>query len=316
MARKNYLINNLKKSNKHDGVTLVCTFSRIIFVKPFFLAFDNLKMPRMPVHLLIYDNTEDEPLAQALLKKVKPLVPHFKSVRLYKSYLKGRGNIQGSGNEHFKRSKLFNIWRMWLRLRKMIHTPYFFQLEDDTISPPHAFQRLLGLVMRNSRVGFATGIETGRSAYPWLPVGLGVHRVKMKGLKIIERHSLSPNCRGIQEIDASGVYCFAARTRAWLSGFQGYNPITLKVPFFGMDNVLTYNIKRHGWKLIADFSVWCSHLQATGGRIMAFSKLQANERKDVWLPSCNNYATGIEVKRKNQRARKFQVKKPAPSWEI
>jgi len=312
MARKNYLINNLKKSNKHDGVTLVCTFSRRIFVEPFFKAFGNLKYPNMPIHLLVYDNTEDSLLEKALISKVSALLPFFASVRLFKSYLKGRGNIQGSGNEHFRKSKLFNIWRMWLRLKKMIHTPYMFVLEDDTIYPPNAFQRLLGLVMRNSRVGFATAIETGRFSYPWLPVRLGVHKIKMQGMKVIERCSLSPNLRGLQEIDASGVYCFAAKTEAWLSGFHGYDPIALHVPFFALDNVLTWNMKQHGWRLLADFSLWCSHLEATSGRIIAFSKAQAVEMADIWLPQYKNYAHGVVIK----HGKFAPTTKPALSWEI
>lgn len=312
MAKGKFLINNLKKSNKLYGVTLVCTFSRRIFVEPFFRAFKNLKLPAMPTHLIIYDNTEDVLLEQALMKEVKPLIPFFASVRLFKSYLKGKGNIQGSGNEHFKKSKLFNIWRMWCRLRKMIHTPLMFVLEDDTIFPPNAFRRLLSLITHNSRVGFATAIETGRFAYPWLPVRLGVHKIKMQGMQVIERRSLSPHLKGLQEIDAAGVYCFAALTKAWLSGFSGYDPIALNVPFFALDNVLTWNMKQHGWKLLADFSLWCSHLEATSGRIIAFSKPQALEMADIWLPEYNNYAHGVIIKRG-----KFAPKtKPAQSWAL
>ena len=311
-----YLLNNLKEKDKHDGITLICTFSRAVLVPYFFAAFRKLKLPRQPIHLIIYDNTQDEVLKKALLDQLERLPSSFKSVRMYKSYLKGRGSIAGSGNEQFKNSKLWNIWLMWLKMKGMIHTETFFVLEDDTICPPNAFIRLMGLLHRNPRVGFATAIETGRSSMPWVPVRLGVHHVKMKGMKVLERHSLDPNTKGVVPIDAAGVYCFAARTKAYLSGFKNYDPVKLKVPFFALDNILIWNIKLNGWEILADFSLWCSHLEVTGARIIAFSKNQAIETSDVWLPQYNNYGTNIEIKNKHHRPRKHRISKFAQTWEI
>jgi len=314
--RGRFLFNNLKPEEKKEGITLIITFSRKLFVPFFFAAFKNLKLPRKDIHLLLYDNTDDEPLAQELLAEFDKIKEQFKSARFYKSYLKGRGNISGSGNEQFRNSKLHNIWLMWNSMKKMIFTDTFFVLEDDTICPPDAFSRLYKLLMSSKRIGFATGIETGRNPRPWLPVRLGVHKIKMQGLKILERRSLSPYLKGVHPVDAAGVYCFAARTKAYLDGFEGYDPIALKVPFFGLDNVLTWNMKKHGWRVLADFNVWCLHLEASSARVIAFGKDQAVEMIDIWLPHANNYACGVEVKKKNQKARRLQVKKPAPSWSL
>lgn len=316
MGKGNFLINTLERFSAPEGITLVCTFSRKIFVPFFFAAFNKMLLPKKDIHLIIYDNTEDEPLKDALMAELDFSFYGFKSIRFYKSYLKGKGNIVGSGNEQFKHSKLQNIWSMWLRMKRMIYTDTFFVLEDDTICPPNAFKRLMGILMRNSRIGFVTAIETGRHAYPWLPVRLGVHKVKMQGMKVLERRSFHPDTRGVKEIDAAGVYCFAARTKAYLDGFIGYNPISLKVPFFALDNVLTWNIKQHGWKVLADFSLWCSHLEASSARITAFSKDQAIEMSDIWLPQYNNYSSGVEIKKIGQRARKLQVHRPAQSFSL
>ena len=312
----NFLINNLKPSEKADGITLIITFSRKIFVPFFFSSFKNLKLPRSDIHLIVYDNTCDEPLKEALFQLAEPLIAEFKSVRFYKSNLKGRGNVVGSGNEQFRNSKLQNIWLMWKRMRHMIHTDTFFLLEDDTICPPDAFSRLYKTLMSSNRVGFVTGIETGRFATPWLPVRLGVHKVKMKGLKVLERRSLSPNTKGIIPIDAAGVYCFAARTKCYLSGFEGYDPVSLKVPFFALDNVLVWNMKKHGWRILADFNVWCTHLQASSARIIAFGKEQATEMIDLWLPKYHTYAPAFETKKAHQKLRRVLVRKPAPTWEL
>lgn len=299
-----------------EGITVVVTFSRQIYVPFFFAAFKNLKLPRKDVHLLVYDNTCDEPLGQALQKEIEPLISQFKSVRLYKSYLKGRGSVNGTGNEQFRNSKLQNIWLMWNHMKKMIFTDTFFLLEDDTICPPDAFSRLYKTLMSSKRIGFVTGIETGRFATPWIPVRLGVHHVKMKGLKVLERHSLNPNTTGIVPIDAAGVYCFAARTKCYLSGFEGYDPAILKVPFFALDNVLVWNMKHHGWRILADFNVWCTHLQAGPGRIIAFGKDQAVEMIDLWCPKYSCYYPPFEIKKKGLRCRRFLVTKHAPMFEL
>lgn len=318
--RGKFLINNLKKKDKTEGITLVVTFSRKLFIPMFFKSLENMKLPRKDIHLLIYCNSVDPILASELTEKAYSLMHKYKSVRLYNSYLKGRGNISGSGNEVFKSSKLWNIWHMWQKLfiknGGMIHTETFFQLEDDTIAPPNAFKRLYGLLLKNPKAAMVTGISTGRAPAPWVPVGLGVHKMKMKGFFCLERHSLSPDTKGVVEVDGCGVYCFAARTEAYKTGFNGYDPIKLNVPFFGLDNILTWNMKKHGFKLLADFSVWVSHLNASSARIIAFSKDQAIEMYTVWLPKVNNYAQGVHVKKKSHKPSRYQVKKHAQTWEI
>jgi len=319
MAGK-YLINTLEKSEREEGTTLICCFSRMLFVPYFFAALKKIKMPRKDIHLLIFDNTQDGLLQIKLEEAIKKIQNKYKSVRFYKSYLKGRGSIAGSGNEQFDNSKLYNIWSMWKRLfvnkNKMIFTPTFFQLEDDEISPPECFEKLFKTLKKDPKIAMVTAISTGRSPYPWFPVRLGVHNLEMKKFKILKRNSLDPNTKGIVDVDCCGVYCFAARTDLYKKGFNNYDPKKYKVPFFGMDNVLTWNIKQQGYKILADFSVWVSHLECSGHRIIAFSKEQAIRMSDIWLPEFNNYAQGVEVKEKGQKPRRYQVRKHAQTWEL
>jgi len=316
------LIDTLNVDEQHAGVTLVCCFSRPVLVPYFFDAFSKLQMPRSEIHLLLYDNTDLPLLEQALLDAVRPLVSQFKSVRLYKSYLTGHGSISGSGNEIFANSVLFNIWDMWKRAKDMIYTPEFVQFEDDTIPPVNAFQALMNTLQDNENAGMVTAIATGRQPLPWVPVRLGVHFLKMEDqggaykFRILERHSCSPDLEGLQEVDGSGVYCFAARTEAYKTGFDGYDPNMHSVPFYGMDNVFTWNIKNHGYQIIADFSLWCEHLHVSPARMIAFSKNQAVEMVDVWLPQYNSYAEGIEVKAPGAAPRAYRVKEHARTWEI
>ncbi|GAH19042.1 unnamed protein product, partial [marine sediment metagenome] len=82
-----FLINNVERVNKDLGVTLVCCFSRTIFVPFFFKALKQMDLPRKDIHLLVYDNTKNEELAKSLKTEIQRITPSYKSVRLYKSYL-------------------------------------------------------------------------------------------------------------------------------------------------------------------------------------------------------------------------------------
>lgn len=317
-----YIIKRGDDDIQKDDLTLICCFSRSLYVPMFFKALHNLDIPHKKVHLLVYDNTEDVILQRALEGELEDSKLNWKSVKLYKSYLKGRGSVTGSGNEQFEKSVLYNIWDMWINLKPMIKTETFMQLEDDTIFPPDAFTKLYPTLMSDEKIGFVTSIATGRSSYPWVAVRLGVHNIKIcrkcydRDFKVLERRSFHPDTKGIQEVDCAGVYCFVAKTKAYLTGFDGFDATTMKVPFFAMDNVLTWNMKQHDYKILADFDVWCKHLHASAARIIAWGKEQAREMADLYLPEYNNYAQGVEVLSKDHKPRSHQVRIHAPSWEL
>jgi len=284
---------------KDHDITLVCTFSRKVMIQPFFKALVDMDLPREKIHLLIYNNTDKLILREKLEEVVKifqqDLTPKFKEITLYTSNRQGGSTLMGEDNDNFNTSKLNVIWEMWKDLQTMIKTDVFFLIEDDTIAPPHAFYKLMNDLFSLDKAGFVIGISTGRSTLPYQPVRLGVHYMTMVNNKIIERISLSPNEQGIKEIDSSGVYCFAAFKKAWLSGFEGMDEYVYKLPFFGMDNALTYNIKKHGYKIYADFDVWVDHLQMCGATLSAFNKKQAVIMADIWMEKFNNYAQGIKL---------------------
>ena len=293
MMKKN-LIESWLSSNE---ITLVCTFSRPNMVKPFFEALDEMLLPRDKIDLLIFDNTENITLHPLLEAQAKRLEPYFKSVRLYTSGRVGGCTLLGQSNDKFNKSKLRPIWDMWVDLCKLIKTDVFFMLEDDTIAPPHAFYTLLCDFLTCKNAGFITGIETGRVLFEWMPVRLGVHYLTRRKNKILRRLSLKPTERGIKEIDCSGVYCFICFTKLWKKAVENQKGYILECPFFGMDNLLTNNIKKLGYKLYADFRVWCDHLHQAHGSLIKFNKRNAVQMLDIWLPEANNYAQCIEIKK-------------------
>lgn len=323
MAKGHYVINTMKRKDYKEGITLVLTCSKMVLLPFFFKSLRDMDLPRENMHLLVYDNTNDprflEKLRDELDELLCPKCKQFKSVRLYKSYVRPRASITGSGNEKFSASKISNIWRMWKKIYHIIYTDTFFQLEDDTICPPDTFKRLYKL-LENPKVGFVTAIETGRNALPYIPVRIGVHKIIMRKDRLIKRESFSPHTTGIQEIDSAGVYCFVARTKAYKSGFIDYDAPVKAFSLFAMDNVLTFNMKRHGWKLLADFGCWCGHLQIGGGRICIFGKDQALQYMDLYIPKHDCYAISMEMRAPGQTGtmqhRTYKIKKEAPCFSL
>lgn len=277
-------------------VDLFVTFSRKGCVKPFFPSLLNMELPGEQINLFIYNNTEKDILQKELKKWAEICKDYFGRVELYQSGRKSGQTIMGQSNENFDESKLKPIWEMWQDIKDRISTEIFMIIEDDTLVPKNAFLQLLEDLLTQKGAGFVTGIETGRSPYDWSEVRLGVHKMWVKGNQIIKRISLDPNLEGVQEIDASGVYCFVAYKEAYEKGFVGMEKYVKKCPFFGMDNILTYNIKRGGYKLYADFNVWCEHIQPGLSRLLRFGKEHAVIMADVWLPEFNNYGQGIVPK--------------------
>ena len=315
-----YIINTMKRNDYRKGITLILTCSKKRLLPFFFKSLRDMDLPRENMHLLVYDNTNDPAYLEKLRDEIDEFLclkcRQFKSIRLYKSYLKPKASLTGSENELFTASKLWNIWNMWKKIYSMIYTETFFQLEDDTIAPPDTFKRLYKLLMTDPKVGFVTAIETGRNALPYSAVRLGVHKVIMRKGKLLKRESFDPDTKGVQKIDAAGVYCFVARTKAYRSGFIDYEAPANAFSLFAMDNVLTYNMKKHGWKLLADFNCWCGHMQISMGRICIFGKEQSLQYVDLYLPKYNTYAIRIEIKKHNQPYRTYRVKKPATCFNL
>ncbi len=315
MERK-FLIDNLERKDNDVGSTLICCFSRKIFVPIFFKALDQMDLPRDNIHLLVYDNTGDPSLAEDLKEACQSRLTDYKSVRLYKSYLPPRYKVSGTEQPKFAESKIFNIFEMWKDLAELVHTDTFFQLEDDTIAPQEAYTKLFSVLNSIPKAALITGISTGRHADPFHKVKLGVYDLKVCPRKhmhqILERISFDPETKGVVPVMACGVYCFAARTKPFFSGLINFTPEKWDIPYWALDVWFTRNMRNQGYGVYADFDVWCTHLHAAGNRINAFGKDQAVQKADMWLPEYDNYALDIEVCPKENK-REF---KPAPTWEI
>ena len=65
------------------------------------------------------------------------------------------------------------------------------------------------------------------------------------------------------------------------------------VPRFAMDVIHTNNIVLAGWDILADFSLWCVHMNSTPKKILFWGKRQCRPQLDLWLPDWQVYAQGV-----------------------
>ena len=107
--------------------------------------------------------------------------------------------------------------------------------------------------------------------------------------------SLCPRLKGQVDCDAVGFYCFAARTEAWKKGWFDTKNNQDMEPNWAIDTIWTNNIKKLGYRIIADFSVPCLHMQIVGNMFFDWALDRAVRMVDVWLPKFNTYACGIPV---------------------
>lgn len=275
------------------GYTLVFTFSRDWCVHNFFATLNHMKIDMKHCNLLVIDNSNFPTLSDHLAEKLDCYRDAFRTIRLYKTWRMGGGENVMEDDRGYHHSKLPYIFAMQKDMSQLIKTNKFVLLEDDTLAPPNAVMRLLSLLEDNPDCGIATGLETGRSLVAWSKTRIGVHYVHRPGNRLLWRLSPSPRLRGIHKVDACGWYCLASYKKVWEKGFAGMDEYVDELPRFALDGIHTNNIKKAGYDILADFDLWCKHMQPMGDQLYFWERKRARPMLDVWLPEWKIYAQQI-----------------------
>lgn len=299
------------KKNMSRGVTLVLCFSRPWCVSPFFRNFERIDFDRSKVHLIIYNNTDNAILDGLLLEIARryqqthkqkygerKTLQAFASVRLYKSFRRVGGVVFGQ-TPTFDSSKLPVIIDMHKDIAGMITTDTFFMLEDDTLPPPHAFTRLMAKLKSDAGIGLVGGVEPSRTPYPTDTLRLGAYKISWKHNRLLERISLTNDLKGFVDVDATGWYCFAARTvpycaalRTLIKNFERYKTAE---PQWAIDTLCTYFIKKLDYRVIVDFETPCLHMQSYGDQFISYAIDKAVPKLDFYIRKHKVYALGVNL---------------------
>ena len=173
--------------------------------------------------------------------------------------------------------------------RKLVTTDIFIRLEDDTLPPKDAIPRLLELLKKNPKAGIATAISTYRS--PRIgPQGIGVHmEVERNDVRCIRKLTFPPGLSGVYEARSCGFFCLAYRYKAYLKGFKNIENGKEFVAVIGCDVPFNHNIHLAGYKILADFDLWCGHMQETEKGYYVFKKEHAIQSLYVYNPQTRYY---------------------------
>lgn len=224
----------------------------------------------------------------------------FRTVRYYKTYRPTGSEILTDDIGGFSISKLPLIYAMHRDIIQLVHTNIFVLLEDDTLVPKKAVVKLLQTLKCHRKIGVVCAIETSRSIVPFSKVRLGVHYMKVDGHKILERISLPQNYTGLRRVHGCGYYCVASYKKIWKQALDEMRPWVHTLPRFALDNMHTYLIHRKGFRVVADFSIWCTHMQITPEGIINWGKKQARPMLDKWIPEYDKYAESILLEWKHK----------------
>jgi len=282
------------------GFTLVLCFSRSWCVTRFFRRFEKMRVDVGNCNLVIFDNSNSSMLERLLREVYEGYKDGFRTVRLYKTYRSSGPEILTDDIGDFDHSKLPMIYAMQRDIMDLIHTDVFVLLEDDTLAPKNAVIKLLQTLKHHKKIGVVCAIETSRSIVPFAKVRLGVHYMKVEGHKIIERISLPSNFTGLRGVHGCGWYCIASHKKIWSDALNEMRPYIHEIPRWGLDNIHTYLIHRKGFRVVADFSLWCKHMQTTPEGIIEWGKKQSRPMLDIWIPSYGKYAESVILEWKHR----------------
>jgi hypothetical protein len=291
-----YLVDTTEGKDMKKGFTLNLLFSRMQCVTPFFNAFSKMRIPLDDCHLIIFDNTDKAPLGEMLKEIAEDLKDRFYTVRCIKTYREGAKVLQTDPNPVFKRTKLPPIYAAYRQLTRLVTTKHFINIEDDTICPPHTVMRLLSHLNKYGEDIFVSGIEPDRGPDWSSKVRLGVHYIHRMGNLMLQRVSLSPKCKGVKEVDATGHYCFITSKKVWKDGWKDMDKYVNEIPLFALDMFHTNNIKNKGFPLLADFRIQCFHIHPTPEKTLYWSYKKAVSKMDYYIPQYKIWAQAIELK--------------------
>lgn len=310
-----YIVNNTVttrgRKDMKKGFTIVLTFSRPWCVHPFFRNFEKMEFDRRKCHIIIYNNTNDPFLDKKLLfyahryQRVhkqkwgeRRVLSSFASVRLFKSFRKYGGIVFGQ-EATWDKSKLPTIYAMQKDIVGMITTKTFMQIEDDTLPPAWAVKFLMRKLKSDSKIGIVSGVEPTRSPHLTDKVRVGAYYLKRPGAIIYERISIDPKLRGFQDVDAVGFYCNCVRTEAWKKAYKimerELERQKTAEPNWAIDTLWTNNVKRAGYRVIADMNTPCLHMQSVGDRIYHWALDRAVQKLDYYIRKYRTYAQNVDI---------------------
>lgn len=225
-------------------VTIVIPISRSDYAEKLFHSLEMLTCNREKTNLLTYVDGD-----WRLFEKIRNMTIQSKfNERLCVQRNKGLPQV---GSVPMRRKRIADIHNELVQL--LNKADYLFFIEDDTLVPSNALEKLLRGYATYPYAGFISGIELGRWGFPHL----GAWKVD----DVYEPKTITsiPKGTDYESVDAAGFYCF-------LTKFDTYKNHTFKLfeDVLGPDVDFGITLRQQGLLNYVDHSIQCAHLSKDG----------------------------------------------------
>jgi len=236
-------------------VTIAMPVSRPDYLKRIFAQLDMMPCDRDTTNILVYVDGD-----QRLFEIARNFVINSKFHEKLCVYRK-----KGLPSVNYIRGRRKRIAEIHNEMKQILNfCDYVFLLEDDTLMPLNALEKLTQNALMYPHAGFITGVQIGR----WGITVPGIWKVDNPyDVKTIS--SCLPKNGEIEEIDAAGLYCA-------LTKLDNYKKMVFE-PFdeiLGPDVSFGLALRREGYKNYVDWSLNTSHLTKKGEIKMYNTQLQ------------------------------------------
>lgn len=229
-------------------VTIVIPVSRPDFLQRIFAALDMMNCKADETNLLVYVDGD-----MTLFEKAHNFVVNAKfKERLCVFRKKGLPPYNHIAGRRRRIGQIHN------EIKEIVTSKaeYIFLIEDDTLLPLNALEKLLKLYTIYPHAGFITGVQVGR----WGMNVPGIWKVDNPYSVNKVESQLPPFYDGgmpnyFEEIDAAGLYCCLTKLANYKSvNFEPFDSI------LGPDVTFGLELRKQGYKNYVDWSISTSHL--------------------------------------------------------
>lgn len=290
------VFDDTRGKDMEKGFTLILCWSRLWCFNRFFSSFEKMRIPLKDCNLLIIDNSNNTDLRDALVSRAGEYSGVFRSVRVFKTWREYQRPLLTSQKITWKTCQNGPIVGMHKDALRLCTTERFVMIEDDTLCPRDAVQRLLSLLDNNKNCGMATAIQAMRQSAAFNPTYTGIYYVEREGDKILEMVTPSPRSRGVHKVDASGWYCFASYKSVFLEATSMLEEADDETRNFAVDVLHVNNIRQLGYDILADFGLWCGHMSKMDGGIFNWGKNQCLPMISAWSEKWKCYLKSNQLR--------------------
>lgn len=154
---------------------------------------------------------------------------------------------------------------------------YVFGLEDDTLIADNTLQKLTVLASGKPNAGIISGVEVGRWGVPYI----GAWKADSVYDTSLLTTVLPFQQAGIEEVDATGLFCFIVKAEYYLNHeFKPY------IDVLGADVDFGLALRQQGLQNYIDWSIQCGHINKNGEILYPTKDIKAvkyQKGKKSWL---------------------------------